>query len=60
MFWWRKLTERDHMQYTGIDGRIILKWFFGKWEGGHGLDSRRTEKRQVVGSCECGNENSER
>jgi len=33
MFWWRKLNEIDHLQYTGIDGRITLKWIFGKWEG---------------------------
>jgi hypothetical protein len=21
-----------------VDGRIILKWFFNKWDGTHGLD----------------------
>jgi len=24
-FWWRKGEERDHWEYQGIDGRIILK-----------------------------------
>ena len=27
-FWWRDLRERDQ-----LDGRIILKWIFKKWEG---------------------------
>jgi len=34
MFWCRKLNEIDHLQFTGIDERIILKWIFRKWEGG--------------------------
>jgi hypothetical protein len=32
------LVERNHMQDPGIDGRIILRWIFRKWDGGHGLD----------------------
>jgi hypothetical protein len=31
-FWWRNLKERDHWVVPDIDGRIILKWFFRKWE----------------------------
>jgi hypothetical protein len=27
-FWWENLRERD----PGIDGRIILKWIFRKWD----------------------------
>jgi len=31
-FWWGNLRERDHLGDPGLDGRIILKWIFGKWD----------------------------
>jgi hypothetical protein len=32
--WWGSLRERDHIEDLGVDGRIILKWIFKKWDGG--------------------------
>jgi hypothetical protein len=31
VFWWGNLRERDHWKDPGVDGRIILRWIFGKW-----------------------------
>jgi hypothetical protein len=36
-FWWGELMERDHLEDLGVDLRIVLKWIFKKWNGGHGL-----------------------
>ena len=32
-FWWGNPRERDHWGDPDIDGRIILRRIFGKWEG---------------------------
>jgi hypothetical protein len=29
-----QLRERDHMEDPCIDGRIVLKWIFRKWDVG--------------------------
>jgi len=33
-FWYRNLRERDHLGDPGIDGKIILRWIFRKWDVG--------------------------
>jgi hypothetical protein len=37
MFWWGNQREGDHLEDAGIDGGIILRWIFRKWEWG-GID----------------------
>jgi len=32
------LRERGHLEDPGVDGRIILRWIFRKWDVGYGLD----------------------
>jgi hypothetical protein len=37
-FWWESLTERNHWEDPCVDGRIIMRCIFKKWDGGAGLD----------------------
>jgi hypothetical protein len=32
------LSERNHLEDPGIDGRIILRWIFRNWDVGGGKD----------------------
>ena len=36
-FWWVNLRERDQWGDPGVDGRIILRWIFRRWEGVVGI-----------------------
>jgi hypothetical protein len=31
-FWWGSIREGDHLGHPGVDGRIILRWMFRKWD----------------------------
>jgi hypothetical protein len=31
--WWGNFRERNHLEDPGVDGRIILRWIFRKWDG---------------------------
>jgi len=31
---WGNLKERDQFEAPGVDGRIILRWIFRKWDVG--------------------------
>jgi hypothetical protein len=33
-----KVRERSHLENLGIDGRIILRWIFRKWDVGSGVE----------------------
>jgi len=33
-FWSGNLRERYHLEYPGINGKIIKTWIFGKWDVG--------------------------
>jgi hypothetical protein len=33
-FWWENLRERVHLGDAGINGSIILRWIFRKWDEG--------------------------
>ena len=55
-FGWGNLRERDHLEDTSVDGRILWRWIFREWDGGQGLDLSGSGYVQVAGCCKCGNE----
>ena len=55
-FWWGNRRERDHWGDPGVDGRIILRWIFRKWEGVMGIGWSWLRIGTGGGTCEYGNE----
>ena len=55
-FWWGNLRERDHWGDQDVDGRIILRWIFRKWEGVVGTGWGWLRIGTGGGDCEYGNE----
>jgi hypothetical protein len=52
------MRERDHLEDRGVDGRIILRWIFRKWDVGVWTGLIWLRIGTAGGTCECGNENS--
>jgi hypothetical protein len=44
-FWLGELREGDHLKDPGVDGRIILKWIFKKWDGVAWIDMAQDRDR---------------
>jgi hypothetical protein len=53
-----KYAGTNHFEDPDVDGRIILRWIFRKWDGGHGLGRSGSEQGQVAGTFERDNEPS--
>jgi len=52
------VRKRGHVGDPDVDGRIILRLSFRKWDVGCGLDRTGSGQGQVAGTCESGNEHS--
>jgi hypothetical protein len=37
--WWGNLRERDQLEDPVLDGRIIIRWIFRKWDVGSWTES---------------------
>jgi len=48
-FLWGHLRESDHLEDQGVDGRIILRWIFRKWNVVAGTGSMLLRLGKVSG-----------
>jgi hypothetical protein len=53
---WGSLREGDHWGDPDVDGRVILRWIFRKWEGVVGTGWSGLRIGQLADTCEYGNE----
>jgi len=54
--WWLgDLRERDHLEDSDLDGTIMSRWNFRKWDVGAWCGLNWLRIGQVGGTCECGN-----
>jgi len=55
---WGNLMERDHLDDPDIDGRIILRRIFNKWDLGSWTGFIWLKIGTGGGTCKCGDEPS--
>ena len=56
MLWWGNLRERNHLGNPDVEGRIILRWIFRKWDEREWTVSIWLRIGTVGGICVCGKE----
>ena len=49
--WCVNLEEREHLEEPGVDGKIILRWIFRKWDVGAWNWSIWLRIETIVGGC---------
>jgi hypothetical protein len=56
-FWWGNLNGKNHFKGPDVDGMIILRRIFRKWDVGTWTGSSwLKDMDRWRGTCECGNE----
>lgn len=54
VFWWGKVKKREHLEDLDVEGRIILKEIFKKYNGSVWTGFICLSNRQAVGFCQHG------
>jgi hypothetical protein len=57
-FWRGNLREGEHLEDPGVDGRIISKWIFEKWDASMDWINLAHNRDSWRGCCKRGNEPS--